>query len=103
MCSEPFDLCYLQESKICPGIKGVTFHVLKLQGIEGTEEITYALWDNGNLIKKTVSISTFKDELCDNVRNSVRARMSYSPRGLNSLLLLSNTTRMIHSRLFFNH
>ena len=41
MCSEPSDLYYLQEFKIFPGIKGITFHVLKLQGIEGTEEITY--------------------------------------------------------------
>ena len=36
MCSEPSDLCYLQECKICPGIKGITFHVLKLQDVEGT-------------------------------------------------------------------
>ena len=63
MCSEPSDLCYLQECKMCPGSNGITFHVLKLQDIEGTEEITYAMWDNGNLIKKTVSISVFKDEL----------------------------------------
>ena len=42
---------------------GITIHVLKLQDIEGTEEITYALWDNENLIKKTLSISAFKDEL----------------------------------------
>ena len=52
MCSEPSDLCYLQECKMCPGSNGITFHVLKLQDIEGTEEITYAMWDNGNLIKK---------------------------------------------------
>ena len=51
-CSEPFDLCYLQECKICPGSNVITFHILKLQDIKGTEEITYALWDNGNLIKK---------------------------------------------------
>ena len=50
MCPEPSDLCYLQECKICPGIKGITFYVLKLQDVEGTEEITYALQDNGNLI-----------------------------------------------------
>ena len=31
--------------------------------MEGTEEITYVLWDNGNLITKTVPISAFKDEL----------------------------------------
>ena len=48
---------------MCPGSNGITFHVLKLQGIEGTEEITYAMRDNGNLIKKAVSISVFKDEL----------------------------------------
>ena len=36
------------------------FHVLKLQDVE---EITYSLWDNGNLIKKTLSISAFKGEL----------------------------------------
>ena len=48
---------------MCPGSNGITFHVLKLQDIEGTEEITYAMWDNGNLIKKPVSISVFKDEL----------------------------------------
>ena len=36
---------------MCPGSNGITFHVLKLQDIEGTEEITYAMWDNGNLIK----------------------------------------------------
>ena len=52
ICSEPSDLCYLQECQICPGSNGITIHVLKLQDIEGTEEITYALWDNGNLIKK---------------------------------------------------
>ena len=63
MCSEPSDLGYLQECKMCPGRNGIMFHVLKLQDIEGTEEITYATWDNGNLIKKTVSISVFKDEL----------------------------------------
>ena len=63
MCSEPSDLCYLQECKIFPGIKGITFHVLKLQDIDGTEEITHALWDNGNLIKKTASIFALKDEL----------------------------------------
>ena len=63
MCSEPSDLCYLQECKICRGSNGITIHVLKLQDIEGIEEITYALWDNGNLIKKTLSISAFKDEL----------------------------------------
>ena len=51
-CSEPSDLCYLQERKICPGSNRITFHVLKLQDIEGTEEITHALWDNGNLIIK---------------------------------------------------
>ena len=62
-CSEPSDLCYLQEYKICPGSNGITFHVLKLQDMEGTEEITYVLWDNGNLITKTVPISAFKDEL----------------------------------------
>ena len=62
-CSEPSDLCYLQECRICIGSNGITFHVLKLQDIEGTEEITYALWDNGNLIKKAVPISDFKDEL----------------------------------------
>ena len=63
MCSESSDLCYLQECKICPGSIGITIHVLKLQDIEGTEEITYALYDNGNMIKKTLSISAFKDEL----------------------------------------
>ena len=63
MCSEPSDLCYLQECKICPGNNGITIHVLKLQCIEGSEEITYALWDNGDLIKKTLSIAAFKDEL----------------------------------------
>ena len=57
MYSEPSDLCYLQECKMYPGSNGITFHVLKLRDIEGTEEITYAMWDNGNLIKKTVSIS----------------------------------------------
>ena len=51
------------ECKICPGSNGITIHVLKLQDIEGTEEITSALWENGNLIKKTLLISTFKDEL----------------------------------------
>ena len=44
-------------------MKEMTFHVLKLQDIDGTEEITYDLWDNGNLIKKTVLISAFKVEL----------------------------------------
>ena len=39
MCSEPSDLCYLQECKMCPGSNGITFYVLKLQDIEGTEEI----------------------------------------------------------------
>ena len=63
MYSDPSDLCYLQECKICPGSNGITIHVLKLQDIEGTEEITYAFWDNGNLIKKTLSISAFKEEL----------------------------------------
>ena len=63
MCSEPSDLCCLQECKICPGSNRITIHVLKLQDIEGTEEITYALWDNGNLIKKTLSISAFIDDL----------------------------------------
>ena len=61
-CSEPSDLCYLQECKICAGSNGITFHVPKLQDVEGTEEITYSLSDNGNLIK-TVPISAFKDEL----------------------------------------
>ena len=50
MCSEPSDLCYSQECKMCPDSNGITLHVLKLQDIEGTEEITYAMWDNGNLI-----------------------------------------------------
>ena len=48
---------------MCSGSNGITFPVLKLQDIEGTEEITYAMWDNGNLIKNTVLISVFKDEL----------------------------------------
>ena len=52
MCSEPSDLCYLQECKMCPDSNGITSHVLKLQDIKGTEEITYAMWDNDNLIKK---------------------------------------------------
>ena len=34
MCSEPSDLCYLQECKMCPGSNGIKFHVLKLQDIE---------------------------------------------------------------------
>ena len=55
MCSEPSDLCYLKECKMYPGSNGVTFHVPKLQDIEGTEEITYAMWDNGNLIKRSVN------------------------------------------------
>ena len=62
MCSDSSDLCYLQECKMCSVSNGITFHVLKLQDIEGTEEITYAMWDNSNLIRKTVSISVFKDE-----------------------------------------
>ena len=32
--------------------KPITFNVLKLQDVEGPEEFTYALWENGNLIKK---------------------------------------------------
>ena len=63
MRSEPSDLCYLQECKICPTSNGIPIHVLKLQYIEGTGEITYALWDNRNFNKKTLSISAFKDEL----------------------------------------
>ena len=39
MCSEPSDLYYLQECKMCSGSNGITFHVRKLQDIEGTEEI----------------------------------------------------------------
>ena len=62
MYSEASDLCYLQECKIYPRIKGITFHLLKLQDIEGTEEITYAVWGDGNLIEEIVSISVFKDE-----------------------------------------
>ena len=52
MCSEPSHLCYLHECKMCPDSNGITFHILKLQDIEGTNEITYAMWDNGNLIKQ---------------------------------------------------
>jgi len=62
LCSEPSDSCFLQECKDCPGGAGITLELLKLkQNCE--DEITFALWDNGNLIKQTVSLTVFKEKL----------------------------------------
>lgn len=48
---------------MCPGAEGITTQVLKICEEISLGEITYALWNEGELVKKTTSFSTFLSEL----------------------------------------
>lgn len=64
VCDIERETCLFQECGDCPGKGGLTIQTLGLENIaDDSSEVTYATWEANKLIKKTVAIDTFIDEL----------------------------------------
>ena len=61
----PTEACFLQNCTLYPGVKGITTQVLRLPDESKEEEIVFTVWSNGELIKKTTSISNFTSEFAE--------------------------------------
>ena len=56
--------CMFQECGDCPGKGGLNIQTLDLKHIaDDSSEVTYAIWEDNKLIKKTVAIDTYIDKL----------------------------------------
>ncbi|KAH9383384.1 hypothetical protein HPB48_024605 [Haemaphysalis longicornis] len=60
LCTSPTTQCFLGEFRQCPMADNLTMSALS---ISDEEDITYAVWENGSLIKKTVPPAAFVKEL----------------------------------------
>ncbi|CAN7943217.1 unnamed protein product, partial [Ixodes pacificus] len=60
LCSSPSTKCFLGRCERCPMGDGLTVDSL---GVTDEDEVTFALWERGDLIKKTVSPTSFVKEL----------------------------------------
>lgn len=65
VCSSATESCYFQECDSCPGVKGMTFDLLGLDELNIEKDITFAVWNKGNLETRSVSITTFMAELAN--------------------------------------
>lgn len=62
LCPVPSDACWLQECQECQGSEGISVESLNLDDCD-SQEIHYAMWENGFLIKKTTPIDAFVEEV----------------------------------------
>lgn len=64
VCDVERETCLFQECGECPGKGGLSVQTLGLENIaQDSAEVTYATWEENKLIKKTVDIDTFIDEV----------------------------------------
>ncbi|KAM7281982.1 hypothetical protein ISCGN_002140 [Ixodes scapularis] len=60
LCSPPQNDCFLRRCEKCPKMQSISLQSLHL---DEDEEICYALWDAGELVKKVMDTSAFLKEL----------------------------------------
>ncbi|KAM7289145.1 hypothetical protein ISCGN_029278 [Ixodes scapularis] len=60
LCSAPQNDCFLRRCEKCPKMQSISLQSLHL---DEDEEICYALWDAGELVKKVMDTSAFLKEL----------------------------------------
>lgn len=63
VCSNSSEQCFFQECTACPGSEGISLNLFGLETINEHEEIVFAMWQNGQLVKKTLTISNFISNL----------------------------------------
>ena len=62
LCPVPSDACWLQECQECQGSEGISVETLHLDDSD-SQEIQYAIWENGFFIKKMTPICAFVEEV----------------------------------------
>lgn len=65
VCSRENIDCLFGACNQCPGETSITMKLLRLEEEDEEQELTYATWENNDLIKKTTKLSTFLIDLTE--------------------------------------
>lgn len=65
MCNSDNDLCKLGECEECPGVSGISVSSLNISEDMADDEVQFALWNKGEIEKRSTSVESFLSELAE--------------------------------------